>query len=42
VQIQEFGGTAISLSADVSSEAEVESMMRAVSCMAFFPHLVHV
>jgi hypothetical protein len=31
VQIEEYGGTAISFSADVSMEADVESMMRAVS-----------
>jgi NAD(P)-dependent dehydrogenase (short-subunit alcohol dehydrogenase family) len=30
-KIEEHGGTAISFSADVSMEAEVESMMRAVS-----------
>jgi hypothetical protein len=31
VQIEESGGTAISFAADVSCEADVESMMRAVS-----------
>lgn len=31
IQIEESGGTAITFSADVSIEAEVESMMRAVS-----------
>lgn len=31
MQIEESGGTAVTFSADVSSEAEVEYMMRAVS-----------
>jgi hypothetical protein len=31
LQIEESGGTAISFAADVSCEAEVESMMRTVS-----------
>jgi hypothetical protein len=38
VQIEASGGTAVSFAADVSCEADVESMMRAVSRVEYKIH----